>query len=270
MKFLILVLKGISPVAITKTLVFSDVHIPFHNEDYVKLLMFIIKSSRPTRIIINGDLGDLYNVSAYPKSLDVLTTYDDEVQAIKGFITALRIASPTSKIIYLLGNHEHRLSKFINDSLGVMRNRLSLEKELDLENLVDEWHPYKYKYRVEDTNLWVTHSPPSYSVTAARTSIMAKTGQSFIYACSHRPDFAYARRETNGTVEFDTVYINGFLGEKEKTKEHYAVFEYEKLNRSMPSVCMVTIVDGVDFSVELALIKNNIITVDGRTYQGTN
>ena len=253
---------------ITKTLVFSDVHIPFHNPIYIDMILEIVKTIEPDRIIINGDLGDFYSISRYDKSPEVVTTYDNELEQIKDFLQRLKASSSNTVIVYLLGNHEKRIEDFIIKTLGPMANRLSYELELDLDNLVDEWHEYKYKYRVEKTNLTVTHSPPSYSVNAARASIMARTGQSYCYACTHRPDFAYQRRVTNDVVEIDTVYINGFLGDKELTRQHYKVFDYEKLNRSCPSMMMITVIDEIDFSVELALIKNNIITIDGKTFRG--
>lgn len=255
-------------MAVTKTLVGSDFHIPFHNYVWVALFISVIRVLRPNRIILNGDMADIYNPSAYP-SAEIVTDsvgVEDEIDALRRFLSDVRDAAGNDcEIIYLLGNHEARFDKYVKDNAPIMSNLLALRNYVVEGEFVDKVLPYRALYQLEQTQLYATHSPHSYAIYAAATSMKENVGKSFLTGCTHRPDGAYKKRWNIDHHEVDTYNITGSLADKYKTPVHKAVFSYEKTDRSWPSLIMVNILDGEHFWVENSLIKNNMITIDGKT-----
>lgn len=254
-------------MAKTKTLVVSDIHVPFHDPTYVSLFMHTVRVTKPDRVLLNGDIADIYHPSVYPKDADVTESYkiEDEIACLLKFLKDLRrAAGDQCEIIYALGNHEARFNKYVAENAPIIANLLRLEHYINTERQIDELLQYGDIYQFENTQLYATHSPPSYAIYAAATSLKEKIGKSYIYGCTHRPDVAYKKRWDKDHFEIDTVYINGFLGNKHLSPAHKAVFSYEKNDRSWPTIMMVTILDGVHFWVEQQFMKGDMIAINGK------
>lgn len=255
-------------MSISRTGVINDLHIPFHDPKLVDLVIDAFVDIKIDRLIINGDLLDFYNLNSYsPAHSDVIHTLEDELTAGKDWLTELRDKLPKCEIVFLYGNHEDRLDRWVTKNTKVFHNILKLEYMLDLERLNVSYHYYNYAYQLESTNLYVQHSPPSYGVNGARTSLLKKHDATFIYGCTHRKQVAAV---TGWSGQIYTCYFNGWLGSTTLTPEHTRVFSYAKGHEDwQPAAAVVTCINEIDFLVDQIDIDpiNYRLLLDGAIYE---
>lgn len=99
-----------------KVLAIGDMHFPFEDKSYLKKLMKRVKEEKPDIIIQLGDLYDQYMFSRYDQNLDRMSPKKElELARSKAcaFWKNISKASPKSKKIQLLGNHDNRILKQI-------------------------------------------------------------------------------------------------------------------------------------------------------------
>ena len=136
---------------------------------------------------------------------------------------------------------------------------------LDLERLNIEFYHYNYCYQLEETNLYIQHSPPSYGQNGARTSLLTKLDASFIFGCTHRKQMSSM---TGHSGEVYSVYFNGWLGTTTASAEHKRVFSYAKGHQNWQhSAIVVTVLDGKKHFVEQIDIKDECLILDGNIYE---
>tara|TARA_R110002020_G_scaffold468324_2_gene692527 strand:- start:451 stop:1212 length:762 start_codon:yes stop_codon:yes gene_type:complete len=253
--------------------VLGDIHGPWLNQRRLDLVLDIAQDLDCSHIIINGDCLDFYHLNSYgPKHADVQTILEDEIYWGQEFLKSLRKRFPKKGIIFLFGNHEYRLDRFIMKHCPAFWNFLKLEKMLNLEDLNIEWLPYNERYQIEKTQLFVQHSPPSYSDNLANTSMKKKMDQDHIWNCAHRTDMV-ARTGSSGKIY--TSYINGWFGStgiigknQREMPENRRVFSFTKNHESWNSSFCLVGVDGKNHYVEQVLIKDYTAMVGGNLYEG--
>ena len=95
-----------------KVLSIGDLHFPFENKKLIKEIIKQIRIEKPNVIIQLGDLFDQYMYGRYDKNLSVIQP-DSELEKAKAkaikFWNDVKKASPRSKKIQLLGNHDVRM-----------------------------------------------------------------------------------------------------------------------------------------------------------------
>ena len=166
-----------------RILVCSDLHIPYHNPKHVELMLSVAESVGIDELVLNGDVLDAYNLNSHgPKDPKVFSSLEDEYQAGRDFLIESKKRLKGVKIVFLGGNHEDRLDRFVVKNCKAFHNILTTSKMLNLESLDIEWHEYQDPYKLSK-NLFVMHSPPSYSVNAAKTSLASK-----LYLWMHSQD----------------------------------------------------------------------------------
>lgn len=95
-----------------KVLSISDVHIPYHCKEALEATIAFGKKLKPDVIVINGDWQDFYQLSRWekdPKKRD--TVY--ELKMGEQGLAWIRGQFPNARMIYKLGNHDERLTKYI-------------------------------------------------------------------------------------------------------------------------------------------------------------
>jgi len=91
--------------------VISDIHWPFSNQAVIEAFIAYVASNKPDWVIINGDAWDMYSHSKYPRSHNVFTPKEEQSlarTANEEFWARIKKASPNSKCIQMLGNHDIR------------------------------------------------------------------------------------------------------------------------------------------------------------------
>lgn len=119
-----------------RTLIINDVHLPYHDRDVLTLQIREGKRRGITRIILNGDTLDFYQLSRFQKD-PRLRSFAGEIEMGKQYIEALREEFPKAEIIFKIGNHEERYQHYLETNarelIGVAEFRF--EVLMDFFNL---------------------------------------------------------------------------------------------------------------------------------------
>ena len=118
-----------------RTLLISDLHIPYHESDAIEEAIKAGEKAEVDSIIINGDLVDLYKCSNFTKD-PTRVNIIDELETVEKFFDWLKERLPKAKVYYKFGNHEERYETFLKakapelfgDSFYELANRFKLEQ----------------------------------------------------------------------------------------------------------------------------------------------
>ena len=249
-----------------QVLVSNDWHIPLHDPRACQLVIDIAQDLNVEYFIINGDLTDFYLLNSHnPKDPEVKFTFEDEIAQTNEWLDKMQKALPNTKIHYIMGNHEYRLDRFVRDKCPVFWNLLSVKNELRLAQRNITWTPYNEACRIEGTDLFIQHSPPSYGENGARTGLLKKPSASWIWGCTHRMQQAHIT-DAQGIVR--SSYFNGWLGSTTLTDQHKAVFKYTKNHENWQQGFSIVTVVGNDTFVNQYQIKDNRVVIGSNVYEG--
>jgi predicted phosphodiesterase len=95
-----------------RILFLSDVHIPYHDEEALRIALQYGKERDADCIYLNGDVVDFYHGSDFerdPKKRRIR----EELIAAREFLAILRREFPRAQIIYKIGNHEERYWRYM-------------------------------------------------------------------------------------------------------------------------------------------------------------
>jgi hypothetical protein len=244
--------------------VFNDVHGPYNEARLTNLVLDIYQDLLGPNdyIVINGDLIDFYTINSYGnKSPLIQETLQSEIEWGYNFFTDLRKRFPTQKIVYIFGNHEDRLDRLLINAPHFW-NMFNLESMLGLEERSIEWIPYNDPWDVPTVNLRIRHSPPSYSVNGARTSLL-KSLHNYIYACSHRKDYACVTTDDDRILE---CWFNGWLGDLNQFDK--TIWKFMRGNKSWQHTAgLLNVYDG-SFWFDQMKFENYTTIFNGFRYEG--
>ncbi len=94
-----------------KIAVINDVHIPFQDDDTLKLVFDCITNTQPKYLVLNGDILDCYSLSTFNKRPDRIRSLQDEINVFYKLMLNLKKNLPNTEIHYVFGNHEDRIEK---------------------------------------------------------------------------------------------------------------------------------------------------------------
>jgi UDP-2,3-diacylglucosamine pyrophosphatase LpxH len=146
-------------------IVINDIHFPYQDERALRLTLKIIKAYQPDIIFLNGDIMDFYPISKFSKSPERTLTQAEvmelSVVAAKepsqsdivlrsslqrefdmafDLLSLIRRQNKKAKIIFIDGNHEFRLEKYLFDNsaelYGLTKARLPREPVLSIPSLL--------------------------------------------------------------------------------------------------------------------------------------
>jgi len=169
-----------------KTLLLSDIHLPFHDVEAVECALNHCPDA--DNIILNGDTVDFYATSRWesdPNHRDLA----GELQASRQFLMHLRERFPEANIFFKIGNHEERWEKYLwrkaPEICGVPD--FKLEKLLRFEDLDIE--EIGGRQLTKAGGLWILHGHEFFNtfdpVNFART-LQVKTGVCTIAGHKHK------------------------------------------------------------------------------------
>ncbi len=96
-----------------KTLVLSDLHIPFINDQFVQEA--VERNLTADLIVLNGDIFDAYSLSTFVKTQDI--PIYAEIDGIVRFFEWITQLFPDKFIVSTVGNHETRVTRRISPML---------------------------------------------------------------------------------------------------------------------------------------------------------
>ena len=189
----------------------ADQHCPFVEQGVVDSAYEIIADKKPNYIILLGDLINLHTISTHA-SQDFIDRYRDPV--LRGFISAgehlrgLKQASEKSKIVYILGNHDKRLVRFVNKNpewRGMLDDPVKLLRlfgdvpwanEIEVVDLLDDeddWAP---------GNCRLSHCHGHFTGKHNASKHIEAYHQSVVYGHCHTIQIHTARRKKHSIAGF--------------------------------------------------------------------
>jgi len=100
------------PKAVTRLLILSDVHIPYHNIEAVTLALQYGKEKKVNGIMLNGDILDFYGLSSFEKD-PRKRRFSEELEMGRQFLRILRKEFDGVPIYFKLGNHCERYERYL-------------------------------------------------------------------------------------------------------------------------------------------------------------
>lgn len=140
----------------------SDCHIPFHDKTAMKIVFNVLADFKPTILISNGDFVDFFAVSRHSKDPARATKLQGEVDVCNQILDRLDDICPKARRIYLGGNHEDRLQRYLaSDAPALSGLKLYSGESLDVPGLLGlkarGWEYVHYKDDIRLGKIWVTH-----------------------------------------------------------------------------------------------------------------
>lgn len=193
----------------------SDCHHPFVDKAAWKLLLDVGRSLKPHIIVIHGDFFDFYSVSRHllDPQMD-FKTWKDEMNEARGGLDELLSVVPHKEVIYLFGNHENRLNKFVMEKAPKLSGLFKPEEVMGLPKHI-KVVPYGQNGKYNIGNLVCVHGSRAGENPAA--SMVKKFRSSVIFGHTHK----IQEYHINNAHGEDFVALNiGWLGDQRKAADY--------------------------------------------------
>lgn len=176
-----------------KCVIANDFHGPFRDKKTCNMLFNFIDREKPDKIILNGDVVDFYSISKFIKDPARKEDLQDELNDCYNLLWEFRDVAPTTEIIFIEGNHEARLQKYLRSNAHALAtlDALKLERLLGFDDLKIEYE----KDGLWLGDLWVYHG----ALVRGKSGFTAhaelfKNGCSGISGHTHRDSKAAVRQ----------------------------------------------------------------------------
>lgn len=245
-----------------RALIIPDCHIPFEDKKAYELMLKCADDVQPDEVVILGDYADFFNVTAHPKELDISTDLIDEVDAVQARLMELRAMFPKAKIVYIQGNHEFRLERYIRDKARELFGVVTIDTLLNLKALNIHHVPYgpNQKYHVLGSKLIARHEPISGGTHVAHGTVV-KALSSVIFGHTHRLQESQIVAIDGGNYRGISA---GWLGDSS-----HSVMSYVKNHHQWAlGFSIVTVLPCGNWYNQLVHIIDYKCQVDGKIYHG--
>ncbi len=199
-----------------KVLFIPDCHVPYHDAKAWNLMMAAAREFEPDTIVILGDFADFYAVSAYEKDPRRPNDLSDELAIVEEKLDELD-ALGASKKIYICGNHEDRLERYLISRAPALFGSVTIPATLHLAER--GWQFIQYKRSFKLGKLHLTHDTGTAGINAHRQSMAAFQG-SVIIGHTHRMEVSVLGNAA-GAPQIGAMF--GWLGDFDKVDYMHAI-----------------------------------------------
>lgn len=189
-----------------KILIIPDAHHPYVDKDAWNLMLKAAKVFKPQHIVIMGDFADFYAVSSHSKNPDRALKLKEEIEATKKALDQV-IALKAKNNVFIAGNHEDRLIRYLQDKAPELFDFISIPKILELKEKGFVYTPYKQAYKLGKMNF--THDAGNAGKTA-HYDALTTFQHNIIIGHTHRIGYAV---EGNAAGERHLCAQLGWLGD---------------------------------------------------------
>jgi len=198
----------------------SDIHFPYQDKPAWGLTLEVVKDLKPNLVFLGGDITDFYSVSRYDREPERKLTLQQDLNYTYEELSKLRkAAGKEAEIIFLEGNHEQRMAKFLHskaEELSVLE-ALDLKNLLRLDSLKIKWVPNGSRIKIG--KLWHLHGN---EIAGGGTNIAKskfdKLGSNVIFGHHHKLQ-SYTKRNYEGEV--CGAWANGCLSDLQPDYAHF-------------------------------------------------
>lgn len=250
--------KELQPV-----LIVSDAHRPYHDERAWQLMLRVGKAIKPHHLVVIGDLADFYTVSSHSKDPNRALKLDEELKGVKKGLDELDALKATEKK-FIAGNHEDRLTRYLQDKAPELFSMVNIPKLLELEERGWDYTPYKDDTKVGRVNF--THD-----VAAAGRNAVFKALDTYQHSVvtghTHRMQYIV---EGNATGEYKLSAMFGWLGDRTKIDYMHRALVYKNWALGF-GVGYVHPKTGIAYLVPVPIIETQGVyscVVNGVYYEG--
>ena len=216
---------------------------------------------RIDEVILLGDAIDCYTLSSHSKDPGITKSLADEIQMLSLFLARIEKTFPKAKLVYIQGNHEDRMERYIEKHCRELYGLVSLEKILGLRNRGWVWVPSgpNQKYRVLGSDLYARHTPISCGQNAASLTL-AKAGCNII--CGHLHRSALAMNAAMDGKTRMAMLVGCML------RRNHSVYSYVKGINTWNRGFAIVHAKGKRFYPELVWIQeNDTCLANGKVYK---
>ncbi len=249
--------------SVGSALIIPDCHIPYHDQRAYNLMLEVAQDLPDLQeIVILGDYADFYAVNSHGKHPKYNQVLMDEVSQVRKELELLSNMFPKARRVFISGNHEYRLERYIYDRAPDLFGVVDTPTILQLDDLGWEFVPYQsnQKHSVMGSHLYARHEPIGGGVHAA-SSTVDKAGCSMIFGHVHRIQ-QYRKVFIDGQDHLGACV--GWLGNKD-----HDVMQYVKSHAQWQlGFGIVQVVNNGDFFLDTKHIINYTTFHNGKLYKG--
>jgi len=185
----------------------SDIHIPYEDPKALATALEFAEDVQPDILILNGDILDLASCSGHGDANQALLL-EQEIACGNEFLDDVRDRLPHTAIVYTEGNHETRLTRFVDKNAPSLAGSLTVPKQLRLKERGIEWLPYGKVHFVG--KLGFSHGVFHGDQYAKQT--LQRYGCSLVVGHAHRPQlYTQGTAGSNRPDAVRGVFGNGCL-----------------------------------------------------------
>jgi len=243
-------------------LIIPDTHIPFHHVKAYKLMLKIAAQVKVQAIVILGDYLDFYAVSSHDKYPYMERLLSRELEKGNEALDELDSIFPRAKKIFIQGNHEWRLERYINKNAPELFGLVDTKTLLKLDTRKN-WEYYKYEpaqfVQILDSKLYARHEPLSGGYMPSHHTVM-KAGCSIVHGHTHTSQQSQVVMANGDTHIGISV---GWLGDKK-----HSAFHYVRGHHQWPiGFGLCYIMSNGNFCIDAIRVIDNKAIVHGKIYE---
>lgn len=171
-----------------------DVHFPAQDPGTWGAFTRYARDTQPDVIVLGGDFVDLESMSSHGGN-PTPPTFIAEIAPAREALQELRRICPNARIVYLEGNHETRLTRWLANNAKSLHGAIDLPSMLGLAELGIEWKPEGVPLKLG--KLHFVHG--FWTTDAHAKKHLMEYGSSVTYGHTHRPQ-SYTRGLVDGSV----------------------------------------------------------------------
>lgn len=255
--------------AYTVVLLIPDTHRPYHDKRAYDLMIKVYSDiyerykKAHFEIVILGDYADFYSVSSHAKDPRVLTMLQEEVADVNKGLDQLDELYPDAKKVFIEGNHEFRLERYLCDKapalFGITSTRLLLKFDTRPNWAFSSYAPNQ-QVRIAGSKLKARHEPLSSSAKATASKALC----SLVYGHIHRIEESHL---VGLGDENHVCFSVGWLGDKNKDQ----IFSYVKGHHQWQLGFGLVLVDNDTkyfYHDKIHILDNYTCMAFGKLYRG--
>lgn len=166
-----------------KILAVPDIHCPFEDRKSIDLMLKVAKDLSIDTVVLLGDFMDYYSVSFFSRDPQKEELLVSEIEQGNTLLEVFDKAFKDARKIYIEGNHEYRLTRYLS---GNARSLYGIVSTPQLLHLRDRgWEYVTYGNHIKIGKLLFTHEGVKSGKYPAATAV-ARYGKSICFGHHHR------------------------------------------------------------------------------------
>jgi len=90
----------------------TDIHIPYHDEEALGVILESILSADVDTVVIGGDVADFYKISSWKTDPNRMP-FVDELEMVRSAISGMARKFAKKQVVFIEGNHEERMQRYL-------------------------------------------------------------------------------------------------------------------------------------------------------------